>query len=151
MLVAVAYYIGTEKKQEGVFSFVILAYTSIACMITSEVFAKFKQRKRRVSPAGEPSRNQLIIYNFIPFTTLNVIFATGFFISGFIRLFQRTQTGFPNLSIHAVIMLLCLLGSNSAAKKHFRRHLGLQGQAGVDVEVAVVPTVSRTVAMDTQV
>ena len=127
------------------------AYTTIACMVTSEVFAKFKQRKRRVSPAGETSRKQLVISNFIPFTTLNIIFATGFFISGVIRLFQRTQTGFPNLSIHAVIMLLCLLGSNSAAKKRSRRHLGLQGQAGVDVEVAAVPTVSRTVATNTPV
>ena len=148
MLVAVAYHIGIEKKYGGVFPFAIIAYSTIACMITSEVFAKLKQRKRKVTPAGETSRKQLVISNFIPFSTLNIIFATGFFISGVIRLIQRTQIGFPNISIHAVIMLLCLLGSNSAAKKHLKKRLGVKTQAGADVE-AGVPTISQRVANDT--
>ena len=127
VLVAVAYYIGEEKEYDGVLPFIILASTTMASMLFSEVFAKMKQRKRKIGPAPVQSNKvKLIISNFIPFTTLNLIFATGIFISIVIRIIQRTQKGAPNMSIQCVIMLLCLLFSNSEAKQHFRRYLAVR-------------------------
>ena len=57
----------------------------------------------------------------IPFANLNLIFASGVFFIGVIRLIEKTQIGIPYLLISSVIMLLCLLFSNSEAKTHFKR------------------------------
>ena len=126
VLVAVAYYIGTEKEYDGVFPFAIIAYITTGCMISSEIVAQTKTRKRKISPAvantpnGNPGKN-LVISNFIPFTTLNIIFAFSIVISAIIRVIQQTQIGVPKLSIQMVIMLICLLFSNPKAKRHFKR------------------------------
>ena len=77
MLVAVAYYIGTEKNYEGGFPFIVLAFITTACMVSSEVIAKTKKRKisPKVPNASTSQVNNFIISNLIPFTTLNLIFA----------------------------------------------------------------------------
>ena len=126
VLVAVAYYIGSEKEYDGVFPFAILAYVTTACMISSEIIAKIKARKRKISPASAripkiSLGKNLVISNFIPFTTLNLIFAFSIVTSTVIRVIQQTQIGVPNLSIQMVVMRICLLFSNSEAKKHFKR------------------------------
>ena len=126
VLVAAAYYIGTEKEYYGARPFAILAYITTACMISSEVFAKLKERQRKISPAitNTPSINvckTLVIPNFIPFTTLNLIFAFSIVISAIIKVIQHTQIGVPNLSIQMVVMQICLLLSNFEAKKYFKR------------------------------
>jgi hypothetical protein len=126
VLVAAAYYIGTEKNYDGACPFAILAYITTGCMISSEILAKTKKRKRRISPATSNTPNinlvrSLVISNFIPFTTLNLIFALSIVISAIIKVFQQTQIGVPILSIQMVIMQICLLFSNYEAKKHFKR------------------------------
>ena len=94
-------------------------------MFSSEIFAKMKKRKRRISPAvGHTKINlgkSLVISNFIPFTTLNLIFAFSIVISAIIKVIQQTQIGVPNLSIQMVVMQICLLYFNSEAKTHFNR------------------------------
>ena len=124
--VASAYYIGTEMDYDGACPFAILAYITTACMISSEILAKIKERKRRISPATAiiPDIHlvkSLVISNFIPFTTLNLIFAFSIVTSAMIKVFQQTQIGVLNLSIQMVVMQICLLFSNSEAKKHFKR------------------------------
>jgi hypothetical protein len=128
VLVAAAYYIGTEMDYNGASPFAILAYITTGCMISSEILAKIKKRKRRISPAmaSIPDINlvkSLVISNFIPFTTLNIIFAFSIVISAIIKVFQQKQIGVPILSIQMVVMQICLLFSNSEAKKHFKRRL----------------------------
>ena len=124
VLVAVAYYIGSEKEYDGVFPFAILAYVTTACMVSSEIIAKIKTRKRKIRPATAKIPNiklstKLVISNFIPFTTLNnLIFTFSIVTSTVIRVIQ---IGVPNLSIQMVVMLICLLFSNSEAKKHCKR------------------------------
>ena len=39
------------------------------------------------------------------------------------RVIQKTKIGVPNLSIQIVVMLICLLMSNSEAKSQFKRRL----------------------------
>ena len=126
VLVAAAYYIGTEKEYYGAHPFAILAYITTACMISSEIFAKVKERQRKISPVitSTPSINvckTLVISNFIPFKTLNLIFAFSIVISAIIKVIQQTQIGVPNLSIQMVVMQICLLLSNFEAKKYFKR------------------------------
>jgi hypothetical protein len=125
VLVAAAYYIGTEKEYNGARPFAILAYITTACMISSEIFAKIKKRKRRISPAITKTNinlsKSLVISNFIPFTTLNLIFALSIVVCAIIKVIQPTQIGVPNLSIQMVVMQMCLLFSNFEAKKHFMR------------------------------
>ena len=124
VLVAVAYYIGSEKEVNGALPFSILGFVTTACLICSEIIAR--TRKRKISLTGVKSVNQnrsrnLVISNLIPFTKLNIIFAFGCLIMALIKVIQRTQIGIPNLSIQIVSMLLCLLFSNSEAKNHFKR------------------------------
>ena len=123
MLVAVAYYIGSEKGYEGGFPFIVLAFITTACMVSSEVIAKLK--KRKISPEAPNAQtsqvSKLIISNLIPFTTLNLIFAFSIVISVVIRSIQKTQIGIPNISIQITVVLVCLLFSNPDAKKHFQR------------------------------
>jgi hypothetical protein len=126
VLVAAAYYTGTEKEYNGARPFAMLAYITTACMISSEFFAKSKERQRQISPAttNTPSIHvckTLVISNFIPFTTLNLIFALSNVICAIIKVIQPTQIGVPNLSIQMVVMQICLLFSNSDAKKYFKR------------------------------
>ena len=75
----------------------------------------------RLKHVPENQGKNMVISNLIPFTRLNLIFAFGCFINAIIRVVQRTQIGFPNLSIQIVVMLICLLFSNSEAKKHCKR------------------------------
>ena len=94
-------------------------------MVSSEIFAKMKKRKSQISPAIANTNinmgKSLVISNFIPFTTLNLIFAFSIVISAIIKVIQQTQIGVPNLSIQMVVMQICLLYSNFEAKKHFNR------------------------------
>ena len=123
VLVAVAYYIGSEKEDNGALPFSILGFVTTACLICSEIIAR--TRKRKISPTGVKSNQNrsrnLVISNLIPFTKLNVIFAFGCLIMALVKVIERTQIGIPNLSIQIVSMLLCLLFSNSEAKNHFKR------------------------------
>ena len=126
ILVAAAYYIGTEMDYDGACPFAFLAYITTGCMISSEILAKIKKRKRRVSPATANITDinfvkSFVISNFIPFKTLNLIFAFSIVISAIIKVFQQTQIGVPILSIQMVVMQICLLFSNCEAKKHFKR------------------------------
>ena len=123
VLVAVAYYIGSEKEFDGALPFSILTYATTECLICSEIIAR--TRKRKISPTGVKSNQNrsrnLVISNLIPFTKLNIIFAFGCLIMALVKVIQRTQIGIPNLSIQIVAMLLCLLFSNYEAKNHFKR------------------------------
>ena len=136
VLVAAAYYIGSEKKYDGNFPYIILMGITGICMVSSEIVAK--ARKRKINP-GSPkiaSVNQgknMVISNLIPFTRLNLIFAFSGIISAIIRVIQRTQLGVPKLSIQIVVMLICLLLSNSGAKTHFKRKFC--SMCGMDPEV----------------
>ena len=124
VLVAAAYYIGSEKKYDGNFPYIILMGITGICMVSSEIVAK--TRKRKINP-GSPKiasvnkGKNMVISNLIPFTRLNLIFAFSGIISAIIRVIQRTQLGVPKLSIQIVVMLICLLLSNSGAKTHFKR------------------------------
>ena len=124
VLVAVSYYIGSEKEFTGTFPFTILVCVTAACMVSSEICAK--TRRQRISPASPSQANKskvkkLIISNLIPFTRLNIIFAFSIFVIAMVKMIERTQTGVPKLSIQAVVMQLCLLLSNPEAKIHFAR------------------------------
>jgi hypothetical protein len=120
-LVAVAYYIGSEKEYDGAFPFAILTCFTTVCMITSEIIARRKTKLSKLNHVPGHQRKNMVISNLIPFTRLNLIFAFGFFINAIIRVVQRTQIGFPNLSIQIVVMLISLLISNKEAKKHCKR------------------------------
>ena len=124
VLVAVSYYIGSEKEFTGTFPYTILVCVTAACMFSSEICAK--TRRQRISPASPSQANnskvkKLIISNLIPFTRLNIIFAFSIFVVAMVKMIERTQTGVPKLSIQAVVMQLCLLLSNQEAKIHFGR------------------------------
>ena len=100
-------------------------------MVLSEIIAKTK--KRKISPevlnAQSSQVSKFLISNLIPFTTLNLIFAS-IVVSAVIRTIQKTQLGIPNISIQKTVMLICLLFSNPDAKKHFkRRSAALRGVA----------------------
>ena len=123
ILIAAAYYIGVEKRIDGHFCFIILALVTTACMILSEIIAK--TRKRKINPviakvSQKSIDKKMVISNLIPFTRLNLIFAFSIVISVVIRLIQTTQIGVPYLSIQIVVMLICLLLSNSKAKFQFK-------------------------------
>ena len=62
----------------------------------------------------------MVISNLIPFTRLNLIFAFSIVTSVVIRIIQTTRIGVPYLSIQIVVMLICLLLSNSKAKFQFK-------------------------------
>jgi FtsH-binding integral membrane protein len=92
-------------------------------MMLSEIIAK-SRRQTKLSKFKHIPENQgknMVISNLIPFTRLNLISAFGCFINAIIRVVQRTQIGFPNLSILIVVMLICLLFYNSEAKKQCKR------------------------------
>jgi heme/copper-type cytochrome/quinol oxidase subunit 2 len=134
VLVAVAYYIGSEKEFTGTFPFTILVCVTVVCMISSEMCAK--TRRQKISPASQVKKAKVqkrIISNLIPFTRLNIIFAFSIFVIAMLKVIERTQTGVPKLSIQAVVMQLCLLISNPEAKIHFGRKFsnltGLKCQA----------------------
>ena len=129
-----AYYIGTEKEYDGAFPFTTIACITTACRISSEIMAKTKRRTRRISPSVPNLGKKLVISNFIPFTTLNLIFAFSFFTSTIIRVIQQTQIGVPKISIHSTVILICLFLSNSEAKTHFKHRLA--ALRGVDMEPA---------------
>ena len=75
----------------------------------------------------------MVISNLIPFTSLNLIFAFSIVISVVIRLIQTTQIGVPKLSIQIVVMLICLLFSNSKAKIHFKTKCATHRQTDMSV------------------
>ena len=120
ILVSVAYYIGTEKKYDGILPMGIVAFVMAACVLMSEVIARMKRKK--ISPA-QPNNSNTVISNLIPFTKFNVIFTFSIIVSTVIRIFQKTKIGVPNLSIHVTVMLVCLAVTNSQAKDHFKRRL----------------------------
>ena len=89
VLVAVAYYIGSEKDFDGVFPYTILGFFTALAMVAAEFVAK--KRKRKVGSAkpileNPNQKKSLVISNLIPFTTLNVIFAFGVVVSAIIKL-----------------------------------------------------------------
>ena len=136
VLVASAYYIGSEKKYDGDFPYIIIMGITTICMVSSEIVAKTRKRKIEPSSSKPVNANQsknMVISNLIPFTRLNLIFAFSGIISAVIRIIQRTQIGVPKLSIQIVVMLICLLLSNSEAKKHFMRKCS--SMRGLDPEV----------------
>ena len=110
-----AYYIGQEKEFSGNFPIYMMAYTTAFSMIISEIIAK--TRKPKITPINKPICNSNS--NFIPFTTLNQIFAFGFLFKNIIRLFQCTQTGLPKISIQVTLMLFLILVSNSETRLAF--------------------------------
>ena len=120
VLVAVAFYIGSEKHFDGATPYAILTYLTASSMVTSEIIAKIKSRKESKA-ASEMHGKNLIISNLIPFTKLNLIFAFSLVFSAIIRGIQRKQMGLPNLSIQIVWILLCLLFTNKEAKENFKR------------------------------
>ena len=75
----------------------------------------------------------MVISNLIPFTSLNLIFAFSIVISVVIRLIQTTQIGVPKLSIQIVVMLICLLFSNSKAKIYFKTKCAAHRQRDMSV------------------
>jgi hypothetical protein len=75
----------------------------------------------RLKYVPENQGKNMVISNLIPFTRLNLIFAFVCFINAIIRVVQSTQIWFPNLSIQIGVMLICLLFSNSEAKKNCKR------------------------------
>ena len=131
VLVAVSYYIGHEKEFTGEFPFAVLVYVTASCMVTSEIIATRKKRKINPQKSTKCQGNQgkkMVIFNLIPFTRLNLIFAFSAMITAIIRILQNTQKGVPNLSIQIVVMLLCLLATNNEAKLHFKRkYVALRG------------------------
>ena len=114
-MISTAYYIGIEKEYDGEYIFAIMAFITTACMVSSEIIAK--TRKRTVT--RNQSRN-MVIPNLIPFTTLNLIFAFSIVFSTIVRVIQKTKIGVPNLSIQIVVMLMCLLMSNTEAKAQIK-------------------------------
>jgi hypothetical protein len=90
-------------------------------MISSEIIARRKTKLPKLKNVPGNNGKNMVISNLIPFTRLNLIFAFSSFISAIIRVVQRTQIGFPNLSIQIVVMLICLLISNTEAKQHCKR------------------------------
>ena len=135
VLVAVAYYIGSEKDFDGVFPYTILGFFTALAMVAAEFVAK--KRKRKVGPAkpileNPNQKKSLVISNLIPFTTLNVIFAFGVVVSAVIKLVEPSQYGVPKLSIQIVVMLLCLLHTNKEAKQRVRNKIKAKRGAGLD-------------------
>ena len=134
MLVAVAYYIGSEKEYDGEFYFVLVGYTTAVAMIFSEIVAKTKKKNQTVQNAASGT-SQSVIANLIPFTTLNIIFAFSILIHAIVKVIQSTQIGVPKLSIQLTAMLLCLLFANSEAVTRARKML-----AGLSGNNSVLPT-----------
>jgi glucan phosphoethanolaminetransferase (alkaline phosphatase superfamily) len=95
-----------------------MAFVTTACMVSSEIIAK--TRKRTLT--RNRSRN-MVIPNLIPFTTLNLIFAFSIVFSTIVRVIQKTKIGVPNLSTQIVVMLICLLMSNTEAKAQFKQRV----------------------------
>ena len=126
VLVAVAYYIGHEKEFTGGLPFTFLVLVTAASMLGSEIIAILKKRKQVPAEARFRQGQQMVISNLIPFTKLNLIFAFGALITCIIRIFQSTQIGVPNLSIQIVVMLVCLLYSNTEARVYFKRKADLE-------------------------
>ena len=103
----------------------LLACTA-AAMIFSEVFAwKKKKKVGHDSSTGSTSSNikNLIIFNFIPFTNLNVIFALSFTFGVPISIFVTEPLGIPKISVQGVIILISLLSTNTEAKTYFKKKL----------------------------
>ena len=109
VLAAAAYYIGYEKDYDAGFPLIVLAFITTACMVSSEIIAK--RKKRKISPempnAPRIHVNNLKIFNLIPFTTLNLVFAFSVVISAVLRTIQKTQIGIPNISIQITVVLQC--------------------------------------------
>ena len=72
----------------------------------------------------------MVISNLIPFTRLNMIISFCVVVQAVIKFFQKTQIGMPTISIHCSLVLLLIMLTNPAARKHFRRKLA--GWRGVD-------------------
>ena len=120
MLVAVSFYIGSEKEFTGTLPFTILVCATAVCMVGSEIIAN--TRRKRIEPTkmtNPPTKR--IVSNLFPFTTLNVIFAFSILVAASIKVVERTQTGVPKLSIQSVVMQLCLFLTNTEAKSHFKK------------------------------
>ena len=115
MLVAVGYYIGSEREYDGEFPFTVLGYLCAVAMISSEIVAKIKRKKINPASQNNANRMSLVISNLIPFTRLNTIFAFSIVASAITKVVQSTQIGLPKMSIQITVMLLCLLFSNSEA------------------------------------
>ena len=130
MLVAVAYYIGTEKEYKGSLPLGVLISFLGACVVISEIVAWLKRKK--ISPA-QPDNSNNIISNLIPFTKLNFTFTFSAIVSAIIKFLQRSQVGVPKLSIQAGVMLVCLALANSEAKAHFIKRVA--SWRGEDLEL----------------
>ena len=121
VLVAVGYYIGSEREYDGEFPFTVLGYLCAVAMISSEIVAKIKRKKINPARQNNTNRMSLVISNLIPFTRLNTIFAFSIVVSAVIKVVQSTQIGLPKLSIQITAMLLCLLFSNDEALTHTKK------------------------------
>ena len=126
VLVAVAYYIGTQKEYDPSIPLAILALVTGSSLILSEIIAR--TRKRKISPLQPTSAHgnkgkKMVISNLIPFTKLNMTISFGVMVFTIIKLVQKTQIGMPTISIFCSLELLLLLLTNYDAKKHFRRKL----------------------------
>ena len=123
--IAAAYYIGSHKTYSFPLPFFILAMFAACCMLVSEVVARTRRKKISPTPAtsnGNQGKN-MVISNLIPFTKLNLIVAFDFVFGAIIKLFEPTQVGVPNLSIHMNVMLLLLVSTNREARRHAKRKL----------------------------
>ena len=120
MLVAVAYYIGEEKKFTGMLGYVILTAITGMSMILSEIIARRMRRKVGPLPQNQKkadiNQKSLVISNFIPFTNLNVIIAFSLLLMVVFKLIVTTQRGIPTIAMHQTLVLICLLVTNSDAK-----------------------------------
>ena len=66
MRISTAYYIGIEKEYDGEFIFAIMAFVTTACMVSSEIIAKTRKRKKSPDRSKTLTRNRsrnMVIHN----------------------------------------------------------------------------------------
>ena len=68
VMVAVSYYIGSEKEFTGTFPFTILVCVTAACMVSSEVCAKIRRQKISPATSNKAKVKKLVISKLNPFT-----------------------------------------------------------------------------------
>ena len=126
--VAVAYYIGTERRFKGILPLIILAFVVFISVIISETVVR--KKKNRINPAQSTttggssiSNTNMVIMNLIPFMKLNFIFAFGIVLRAVVSYYATSQIGLPKLSIQIDVCLLLLVATNSGAKAHFKRKI----------------------------